>query len=65
MEALTKFPKELEVQPLKGEENKYASDKAKEERFKAWVKNLRNDIYLDEAVNIMNDMVTQTLTVKK
>jgi carboxyl-terminal processing protease len=65
LEALTKLPKELDVQPLKGEENKYASDKAKEERFKGWMKNLRNDIYLDEAVNIMNDMVTQNLTAKK
>ena len=63
LEALTKLPKQLEVQPLKGEENKYASDKSKDERFKAWLKNLSNDIYLDEAVNIVNDMVSQNLTV--
>ena len=65
LETLTKLPKQLTVEPLKGEENKYASDKSKEERFKAWVKNLSNDIYLDEAVNIVNDMVTRNLTVAK
>jgi len=59
LEALSKLPKELDITPIKGEESKYANDKDKEARFKAWLKNLRNDIYLDEAVNVVNDMVTQ------
>jgi hypothetical protein len=37
-----------------------AGDNAKLERFKTWLKNLRNDPYLDEATNVLNDMVTQT-----
>jgi carboxyl-terminal processing protease len=37
-----------------------AGDAAKLERFKNWLKILRNDPYLDEATNVLNDMVTQT-----
>lgn len=57
LETLNKLPKELTINPLMGEENKFASDKDKEERIKTWMKNLKNDIYLDEAVNVVNDMV--------
>ncbi len=64
LEALNKLNKELDIQPLKGEENKYASDTNKEDRFKAWLKNLRNDIYLDEAINVVNDMVAQDNVAK-
>ncbi len=59
LETLNKLPKELAVNNLAGEQNKYGADTAKAERFKAWMKNLRNDIYLNEAVNVVNDMVTQ------
>ena len=34
-------------------------DTGKLERYKEWVKNLRKDIYLDEAVKVVNDMVDQ------
>ena len=59
LEALNKLPKELNVRTIKGEEEKFASDKSKDDRFKAWQKNLKNDIYLDEAVNVVSDMVGQ------
>ena len=59
LESLNKLPKELEVAALPDDVNKYANDKDKDERFKAWLKNLRNDLYLDETVNVMNDMVNQ------
>lgn len=58
LEALNKLPKELNVNALTGEESKYANDKDKEERFKTWIKNLKTDIYLDEAINVVNDMVS-------
>lgn len=58
LEALNKLPKELNVNALTGEENKYANDKDKEERFKTWLKSLKSDIYLDEAINVVNDMVS-------
>ena len=59
LETLNKLPKELTVTALQEDENKYANDKDKDDRFKAWLKSLRNDLYLDETVNVMNDMVNQ------
>ncbi len=62
LETLNKLPKELSVNNLKGEENKFTADKDKEERFKTWTKNLRNDIWLNEAVNVVDDMVNHRNT---
>ena len=59
LESLNKLPKELEVSALPEDLNKYAADKSKDDRFKAWLKALKNNIYLDETVNVMNDMVNQ------
>jgi carboxyl-terminal processing protease len=36
------------------------ADSAKLDRFKNWLKILRNDPYLDEATNVLSDMITQT-----
>ena len=38
---------------------KLAYDEGKSERFKQWIKNLRTDIYLDESVKVINDMIVQ------
>ena len=54
-----KLAKELAVTAITGEENKYVNDKSKQERFQAWVKNLRTDIWLNEAVNVVDDMVNR------
>jgi carboxyl-terminal processing protease len=55
-----KLTKELDVLLSKSDVEKYAREKDKEERFiKPWIKSLKNDIYLDETLNVMNDMVSQ------
>ncbi|TAH05099.1 MAG: tail-specific protease [Sphingobacteriales bacterium] len=59
LESLNKLNKEIDVKPLPAEANRYANDKDRDDRFKAWMKNLSNDIYLEETVNIMNDMISQ------
>lgn len=59
LETLNKLPKELSVTALQEDATKYANDKDKDDRFKAWLKSLRNDLYLDETVNVMNDLVNQ------
>lgn len=59
---ISKLPKELTVNTLTGEENKFASDKDKEERMVTWRKSLKNDIYLNEAVNVINDMSSSQKT---
>ncbi|KIC93655.1 carboxy terminal-processing peptidase [Flavihumibacter solisilvae] len=59
IETLYKLSRELDVESVPGDEDRFASDTDKLERYKAWKKNLRNDIYLDEAINAVNDMVYQ------
>jgi carboxyl-terminal processing protease len=59
MESLSKLKEENDVVALPGEEDRWASDKNKQERFNQWLKNLRTDIYLDQAIRVMNDMISQ------
>ena len=56
------MPHELAVEPLADDMKRVeaSGDAAKLERYKNWLKILRNDPYLDEATNVLNDMVTQT-----
>lgn len=59
IEANAKLASEMDVNALSEDLKKYEYDASKLERFKAWIKSLRTDIYLDEAVNVINDMVVQ------
>ncbi len=66
IETLYKLSQELEVESIPGDEEKFATDPDKLTRYKAWKKNLRNDIYLDETINAVNDMIyQQNLALKK
>ncbi len=64
MESLLKLKDELLVTPVTGEENKWANDKNKQDRFNQWLKNLRRDIYLDQAVKVVDDIISQQNLVK-
>jgi carboxyl-terminal processing protease len=59
VESLARLQDELDVKALSAETNKWSNDKSKQERFTNWLKSLRKDIYLDQAVKVMNDMVNQ------
>ncbi len=59
IDSLNKLKVELPVQALEEDLKKYAYDTGKTERFKQWIKNLRTDIYLDEAVKVVSDMIIQ------
>lgn len=59
IDSLNKMKIELPVQALEDDLKKYAYDTGKTERFKQWIKNLRTDIYLDEAVKVVSDMIIQ------
>jgi carboxyl-terminal processing protease len=59
IDSLNKTPAELEVEPLAEDLKKVQYDEGKTERFKQWIKNLRSDIYLDESVKVINDMIVQ------
>lgn len=50
---------ELNVTSLPQDANKYDTDKDKATRFQAWLKDKKTDIYLGEAVNVLDDMIAQ------
>jgi carboxyl-terminal processing protease len=62
--SLLKLEGQLDVTALPAETNRWANDKAKQERFTQWLKGLQKDIYLDQAVKVMNDMIGQQNLVK-
>jgi carboxyl-terminal processing protease len=59
IETLSKLPKEMNVLALPQDAGKYAADKDKADRFQLWLKDRRTDIWLGEAVNVIDDMVAQ------
>jgi len=65
MENLTKLTNNMTVKSLPEDQNKFAADKDKQDRLNQWYKNLGSDIYLGEAVNVMNDMINQASLAKK
>ena len=58
-ESLEKLKDSLDVAFLPKDENMFANDVAKQERFNNWLKGLTKDIYLDQAVKVMRDMISQ------
>ena len=61
IESLSKLTgsNELNVQALPQDAGKYVGDKDKADRFQQWLKDKKTDIYLNEAVNVLDDMITQ------
>lgn len=64
LDSLTKLKQELDVAALPQEVNRWADDKAKQERFNAWLRNLKKDIYLDQAVKAVEDIIYQQNLVR-
>ena len=65
MDSLLKLDKELNIAYLKQDAERRAADKDKAERYNQWLKNLSKDIYLDQAVKVVDDMVNQQNLVRK
>jgi carboxyl-terminal processing protease len=59
METLLKLADSIEVSALPNEVNRWENDKNKQDRFAQWIKSLQKDIYLDQAIKVMNDMIGQ------
>ncbi|MBO9596104.1 MAG: carboxy terminal-processing peptidase [Niabella sp.] len=57
MNAAQKLKNKMDVTLIPAEANKFAKDKNKEERAKQWLKILSEDIYLNQAANVVDDMV--------
>jgi carboxyl-terminal processing protease len=58
LEKLQQLRTPLMVSPVSGEENKYAADTAKQERFNSWIGSLKKDIYLDQGVKVIKDILS-------
>ena len=65
IDSLNKLSQQLAIETLPQDANRYTGDSAKAERYKNWLKNLKSDIYLDEAVKVLDDMITQRNLVKR
>jgi carboxyl-terminal processing protease len=60
IESLSKLPQEMSINTLPEDSAKIAgTDKDKAERYKQWLRNLKKDIYLDEAVKVVDDMIME------
>jgi carboxyl-terminal processing protease len=65
IDTLTKSQKPLPVAFMKQDENKYISiDKDKTERYKQWLNAVSKDIYVDQAVKVVKDIVAQQNVAK-
>jgi carboxyl-terminal processing protease len=61
IEALSKLPagSELNVGALPQDLHKYDEDKNKADRFQQWLKDRKSDVWLGEAVNVVDDMISE------
>jgi carboxyl-terminal processing protease len=61
LEQLSKLPagSELTVNALPQDAHKYDEDKNKADRFQQWLKDKKTDVWLNEAVNVVDDMISQ------
>jgi len=66
IETLSKLQTAMNIEALPQDANKYGTDKDKIERNKQWIESKKTDIYLKEAVNVMDDMIaTKSLVYNK
>ncbi len=64
IDEVNKTNQELSISLLPTDEKRLGEDNDKLERRKQWMKLLTKDIYLDESVKIMDDMIKQTAVAK-
>jgi hypothetical protein len=65
MEELSKLTKEMNIKNSAADAEALSADKEKAEKNKQWLKRLSGDIYVDETVKAMNNMIMQITTAKK
>ena len=61
IETLSKLPagSELNVAALPQDLHKYDDDKNKADRFQQWLKDRKADVWLGEAINVVDDMISE------
>lgn len=64
LDDLTKLSKEMQVKNPVADMETIASAQEKVEKNKQWLKKISTDIYIDETVKVMNNMISQSSTAK-
>jgi carboxyl-terminal processing protease len=59
IDSVSKLIVPMNMSTLPEDVAKYDKDKDKADRYKAWLDSRKNDIYLKEAVNVMDDMISR------
>jgi len=62
---LSKLSSPLQVKALPGDMERWNNDKPKQDRYRAWLKSLELDIYLEETLQVMGDMIRIGNTASK
>ncbi|HRQ51600.1 MAG TPA: carboxy terminal-processing peptidase, partial [Agriterribacter sp.] len=64
IDKLTKTDKANPVELLPSDVSRFSNDQAKLERQQQWLKNLKSDIYLNETVSIVNNIISHNAIVR-
>ena len=64
LEELSKLSKEMKVKNIEADMATINAAKEKVEKNTAWLKKLSGDIYIDETVKVLNNMINQSSTAK-
>lgn len=57
LSAAQKLKQKMNIALLPGDQKRFSADKTKEERINQWIRIMSEDIYLNQAVNVVDDMV--------
>ena len=60
MEQLLKLTKQLNVKNIVADSTQYNADKEKQEKNKKFLNAIKEDIYVDEAVKVTDNMIGQS-----
>ncbi len=60
LDSLYKLPQEMKVKNIDADVSKYTADKEKTDKNKQFLNRLKGDVYIDETVKVMNNMITQS-----
>ncbi|HVX51480.1 MAG TPA: carboxy terminal-processing peptidase [Chitinophagaceae bacterium] len=64
-DSLTRLTAPLDMQPVEVDKDKFFNnpDKAKGDRYQAWLKSVRSDVYISETLDIVNDIINRAANV--
>jgi carboxyl-terminal processing protease len=65
IEKLSKLSQPMSIAFMTVDSTRYLGDKDKADRYKAWLRALSSDIYLNETVNVVGDMMNQKNLVRR